>query len=172
VSNQPTSPWQDQLQAESPCYDVNLLDGLDHESTVELWHLFECLNYDGHFDAWLPVVETIDVSTASDRPIGLALIDVLDALPTVDLDPFLLADTLLSSLQDEERPIESTLNLILELIRCLLKLCTRCCVGVHEVKHFELRFCIDSHVVIKQTTIDIFLALISCLNNHRDGVAS
>lgn len=51
--------YADALHADSPCYDVNLLDGLDTVGPEETLDLFDCLNRAGHLDAWVGVRDAI-----------------------------------------------------------------------------------------------------------------
>ena len=42
--------WSDQVSPAGPCWEVNILDGLDESSTEELHGLFDCLNQGGNLD--------------------------------------------------------------------------------------------------------------------------
>ena len=39
--------WSSQLEPAGPCYDVNLLDGVERGNTAELHALFGCINRQG-----------------------------------------------------------------------------------------------------------------------------
>ncbi len=72
------------LQHGSPCVDVNLIDGVDEESTGELDHLFQCLNQTGAFDALQPAVdEVVEGSDREIQPLGLHVAVILNEAPGV-----------------------------------------------------------------------------------------
>ena len=56
------------LVAQSPCHDVNIMNGLDEESTGEIRSLYDCLNQSGDFDALEPAVDQL--VTGSDRHVS------------------------------------------------------------------------------------------------------
>ncbi len=60
----PSNPaWQEQLSPEGPCYEANLLDGIDESSTEELHQVFACLNHTGALRALEPLDRSLDGST-------------------------------------------------------------------------------------------------------------
>lgn len=106
--------WRDQLVADSPCYDVNILDGIDAESTSELHSLFACLNKNGDFDSLAPTMIAIDLPSPSGRSSGLELASTLNALPDAGVDIFALAGVLVDALKADDRPIDEIFDLLLE----------------------------------------------------------
>ena len=110
------SPWRSQLQADSPCYRVNLLDGLSTASTAELHDTFACLNHNGHFRPLEPVVDRFDALATTQRPLGVELAHMVVALSEVDVDVFGLAGVLLDALNAPDRPFDELLSVALELI--------------------------------------------------------
>jgi len=107
--------WRDQLIADSPCFQVNLLDGLDETSTSEVRALFDCANYHGHLEALEHTVQSQDANTRAGVNPGIELARVANAMPEVDVDPFAIAGLLVGALQAEDRPVEELLDLALEL---------------------------------------------------------
>ena len=108
--------WRDQLIADSPCFEVNLLDGLDEQTTHEVRSLFDCVNYHGHLEPLVPLVLTQDANTRDGVNPGIELARTVNAMPEVDVDPFAIAGLLMNALQAEDRPIDEFLNIGLELI--------------------------------------------------------
>ncbi len=108
--------WSDQLVADSPCYRVDLLDGLDEATTDEVRDLYGCLNLSGHFASYGPVVDALDTTSRSGRPAGVELARAVNAMGRADLDVFGLAGVALDLLRSDDRPIEPILDLSLELI--------------------------------------------------------
>lgn len=108
--------WTDQLQADSPCYRVDLMDGLDEESTVEFRDMFDCLNHNGHFDALEPTVGTLETATTrSGRLAALEAAHAINTLPDAGVDVFAMASVGVDLLRAEDRPIDEVLDLVLEL---------------------------------------------------------
>ncbi len=110
------SNWRDQLHADSPCFNVNLLDGLDEDSTREVRDLFDCANYHGHLEPLAPMVRSQDANTRDGVNPGIELARTVNAMPEVDVDPFAIAGLLMNALQVEDRPIDEFLDISLELI--------------------------------------------------------
>ena len=91
--------WASQLHADGPCYDVNILDGLDETSTGELHDLFACVNGNGALDAY----GTLDVAldgTTRDGIAGVVFARWFNALPTADVDPAALLAQGIAVLED------------------------------------------------------------------------
>lgn len=108
--------WWDQLQADSPCYRVDLLDGLDESSLSELDALFACINHHGHIEPLLPVAQDALHSPArSGDPAGIELARTINAMLRVDVDPFALAGLMGRALQAEDRPFNAFVDVFLEL---------------------------------------------------------
>lgn len=83
---EPEPPWYQSLQPDSPCYRVNLADGLDESDTVELRDLFSCLNHHGHLQALVPTVDALEEPASSGDPAGIELARTVNALSGADLD--------------------------------------------------------------------------------------
>jgi hypothetical protein len=107
--------WRDQLVADSPCFDVNLIDGLDEQSTTEVRALFDCANHYGHLEALTHTVDSQDTVSRSGVNPGIELARAVNAMPEADVDPFALAGLLMNALQAEDRPIDEFLDIVLEL---------------------------------------------------------
>lgn len=105
----------DQLVADSPCYRVDLLDGLDDQSTTELHDLFDCIDQQGQLAPLRPVDESFDVETRTGTAVGIEVARVGWHMTEVDVDPFALGDLLLSALSAEDRQIDPWLDVSLEL---------------------------------------------------------
>lgn len=91
----PEEHWVDQLSPEGPCWNVNLVDGLDEESTQEIHSLFDCLNKTGNLAPLAEIDEALDQETRFQEPAGLALARLTNALPTSGFDVFGVAGKLL-----------------------------------------------------------------------------
>jgi hypothetical protein len=76
--------WDEQLVPAGPCYEANLLDGLDTTSTGEAHAVFACLNATGALDAYAPLDEALDGETR-EAVIGIVLAQWLAELPTADV---------------------------------------------------------------------------------------
>lgn len=108
--------WRDQLQADSPCYDVNLLDGLDESSTAELRDLYDCVNASRNFDSLQASIDGLERPSRDGVPAGVEVARTVNAMSAVDIDPFALAGVALDLLRADDRPIEEFLDVGLELI--------------------------------------------------------
>jgi hypothetical protein len=107
--------WHDQLVADSPCFRVNVLDGLDETSTTELRDLFACVDNGGQFDALSPTVDALEAESRDAVPAGIELTRTINALPDAGIDVFGLAGLAVDALQAEDRPIDAFMDLLLEL---------------------------------------------------------
>jgi hypothetical protein len=108
--------WRDQLKPDSPCYEVDLLDGLDGSSSTELDALFSCVNRNGHIEPLQPLTRAFDEPTRAGRRVSAELVEVIEALPDADIDPFGLAGLAVDALRADDRPIEPLLDWVLELL--------------------------------------------------------
>ncbi|NCG21634.1 MAG: hypothetical protein GWP91_21680 [Rhodobacterales bacterium] len=109
--------WRDQLVADSPCFEVNLLDGLDDSSTAELRNLYDCVNHHGHVVALEPSMVSLEQSVSrSGLPAGVEVATALNAMADLDVDPLALAGVLLDAMRAPDRPVDELLNIGLELI--------------------------------------------------------
>lgn len=108
--------WTDQLQADSPCYRVDLMDGLDEEDTSEFRDLFDCLNNNGHFESLDRTVSMLEVSrTRTGKIAALEAAHAVNSLPDAGIDVFALAEVGVELLRAEDRPVDEVLDLMLEL---------------------------------------------------------
>jgi hypothetical protein len=108
--------WSDQLQADGPCWRVDLGDGLDESSTAELRDLFACLNRQGAVEPLAPMVEALEQPSRAGVPLGIELAGLVNDLPSAQVDLGGLLDLTLALLEDEQRPIEPLAELLVELI--------------------------------------------------------
>jgi hypothetical protein len=115
VLSEDAPSWHDQLVASSPCYRVDLLDGLDEQGADEVHDLFDCVNYHGHFEPLADTVDALDASTRSRSPAALEVARMVNRMPSLDVDPFALAGLLTDALRADDRPIDEFLNVLLEL---------------------------------------------------------
>ncbi len=109
----PFDPDED-LQAGSPCVDVNLLDGVDEASTEELDALFRCLNQTGAFDALQPAVD--ELVMGADRqlePLGHHVALILNRAPGV-LPIWELLSATRQLLSEENEFLHDALHLVAE----------------------------------------------------------
>lgn len=75
--------WLFQLDPESACYEVNLLDGLDEHTTEEIDALFDCFNHQKHFTALehLAELSQTPASSSDSAQIGVELAKGLNQIP-------------------------------------------------------------------------------------------
>jgi len=106
--------WRDQLEPSGPCYDANLLDGLDTSSTEEAHAVFACLNGSGALEAYAPLDRALDGATRGD-PVGIELARWLADLPTEDVSPGALLGSARAILADPS-DLHDALHLGLELV--------------------------------------------------------
>lgn len=108
--------WRDQLEPDSPCYEVDLLDGVDRSSTAELNGVFACLNHNGHLEPLAPTMRATDRQTRSGQPVAFDLLDALDAASKQDVDLGALLDTATTALRDPDEPLTLALDVAMELM--------------------------------------------------------
>ncbi len=111
-----TDDWMSQLAPDSPCFRVNLLDGLSTDTTAELHDLFACVNRSGDFDPLVPAVTQLDAPTDQGRPAGVALATVVNALPAAGINPFRWAGVLADALDAPDQPLAQLVDIGLELL--------------------------------------------------------
>jgi hypothetical protein len=104
--------WRDQLQPAGPCYEVNLLDGVD--SDAELHRTFDCLDRRGHLAPLAPTVATID-RPLEEGTVGRALAAALERLPELEVDVFGVITLLADALRRDAQPVRVGVDLALEL---------------------------------------------------------
>lgn len=91
--------WRAGLAPAGPCYEANLLDGLDTASTVEAHAIFACLNATNALDAYAPLDAALDGGTREDA-VGLVLARWVADLPLADLSLGALLDGGIALLED------------------------------------------------------------------------
>lgn len=107
--------WHDQLVPDSPCYRVNLFDGLSEADTSELHALFECLDQ-GDLTPLAPLVDALDEPDRDGDPAGVDLARLINRLPQAGLDLAAILDALIALLDDERRPVLAAAELCVELL--------------------------------------------------------
>ncbi|TVQ92738.1 MAG: hypothetical protein EA397_06170 [Deltaproteobacteria bacterium] len=113
---EPEPPWYTQLQADSPCYRVNLMDGLDEDDTEELRDLFACLNHHGHLRALERTVDALESPSRDGVPAGIELARAVNAMPQADVDVMELAQGLMGVVDMPPSAITHSQDLVLELL--------------------------------------------------------
>ncbi|MCK6507619.1 hypothetical protein L6R53_30345 [Myxococcota bacterium] len=108
--------WSDQLQADGPCWRVDLADGLDESSTSELRDLFACVNRQGAVEPLAPMVDALEEPSRAGVSLGVELAGLVNDLPAAEVDLGGLLDLALELLEDEARPIEPLSELVVELV--------------------------------------------------------
>lgn len=78
--------WSSKLTPAGPCWEVNLVDGVDETSTEELHDLFACLNRSGNLEALTSIDQAMDAHDRNSEPIGHAVAKLTNALPTSGYD--------------------------------------------------------------------------------------
>ncbi len=106
--------WTDQRVADGPCYDANLLDGLDEESTSELHAVFACLDQTGAIEAFSPLDAAMDGSTRQGTA-GVVLARWVNGLDGADLSLTGAVDGALALLDNREG-IHAGVRLAVELL--------------------------------------------------------
>ncbi len=91
--------WRAGLEPAGPCYEANLLDGLDTASTDEAHAVFACLNATGALDAYGPLDAALDGETR-DGAVGLVLARWVAELPLADLSLATLLEEGIALLED------------------------------------------------------------------------
>ncbi|MFT5683632.1 MAG: hypothetical protein ACI8RZ_004564 [Myxococcota bacterium] len=110
------SDWSDQVSPSGPCWEVNILDGLDESSTEELHSLFDCLNQGGNLDPFSGVVDALDANSRSGIPLGVELVLLVNDLPEVEVDVFGFASFGLDLIEQEPELIGDGLAVVVELM--------------------------------------------------------
>ncbi len=108
--------WLDRREAEGPCFEVDLADGLDTASTGELRDLYACLNQGGNLDALGGLVEALEQPTRIGQPAGVELAGLVNALLDFGVELLGLAGELALGLADGDEGLDEALALSLELI--------------------------------------------------------
>lgn len=106
--------WRDQLVPDSPCYRVNLLDGLDESSTAEVRDTFACVDNGGQLDPYQPVVDALEAESRGGVPAGVEVARMVNALPAAGVDPWGLAGVAVRAIQDDRELTDDLLDLVLE----------------------------------------------------------
>ncbi len=112
---EPPPTWQDQLQADGACYDLDLGDGLSTEDATELRLLLDCLDQRGQLTPLVPVVDALDAPSRAGRPAGGELGVAVEGLAEADLSLWGLLDAARAWLDDDASPIDHLLEVALEL---------------------------------------------------------
>ena len=110
------SNWSEQLDPSGPCWEVNLVNGLDESDTSELHNLFECLNQSGNFDAFIILDETLETPDRNGNPLGMALIKASNQLPTSGYDVFGITGKLIEIIQTYQSNTDLFLESTVEMI--------------------------------------------------------
>jgi hypothetical protein len=106
--------WHDQLQPDSPCYRVDLFDGLSESSTDEVHDLFDCVDQ-GNLEPLAAVVDALDEPSRAGEPAGIELARLINHLPRTGLDLASIFDALVVLLADGGSPIVQAAELLVEL---------------------------------------------------------
>lgn len=109
----PRQPWWSELQPDSPCYRVDLADGVDEADTTELHELFACLNRGGHLDAWQPIDELLEEPSGGGL-VGHDLARWTNAMTDEDADPLFILSTAIRLVASEEQDADAWFDLWLE----------------------------------------------------------
>ncbi|MCB9678864.1 MAG: hypothetical protein H6737_27430 [Alphaproteobacteria bacterium] len=113
-SDYPQREWWNQLEADSPCYRVNVLDGLDEAQTTEVHDLFACLDMHGHLEPLRPLDRAMELPTRG-RLVGGEVAELVNGLPAIDVDPFALGGLALDLIQRDDAPVDDFMDVMLEL---------------------------------------------------------
>jgi hypothetical protein len=106
----PPGSWRSAFEPESPCYAVDLSDGVDTAEIDEFRLLFRCLNRHDHLRALEETVSALEQPDATGRPAAFSLIDAtaggVDLVPSMadfaatvsEVDPTPVLELLLGGL--------------------------------------------------------------------------
>jgi hypothetical protein len=108
--------WSDDISPSGPCWEVNLVDGLDESSTTEIHNLYACLNRTGNLEPLGALDQALDTPGRDNRPVGLTVARLANALPTSGYDLFGLAGKALQLLETFHTDSEAVLGAMVELI--------------------------------------------------------
>ena len=108
------SHWSDQLSPSGPCWEVNLIDGLDEETTDELHNLFDCLNKTGNLQALSAVDAALDTPNRDGTAIGLSFAQMSNSLPRSGFDLFGIAGKALQLFAEFHDDITVALEALVE----------------------------------------------------------
>lgn len=107
--------WLDQLVADSPCFRVDLLDGLDESSSNEVMDLFACVNKFGHIDPLTGTAQTLQTSNSrANASPAVEVARAVNAMLEVEVDPFVVAGVLVEALRSPDVSFDGWLDLALE----------------------------------------------------------
>jgi hypothetical protein len=107
--------WSDQLIPSGPCWEVNLVDGLDEESTNELHNLYACLNRTGNLQALSAIDAAMDTPNREGTAIGLSFAQMSNSLPRSGFDLFGMAGKALALFTEFNDDIDVALEALVEL---------------------------------------------------------
>ena len=105
--------WYETLEPDSPCYRVNLLNGLDEASTAEVDDLFDCLNHHQHLVSLQATKDSLNIGSRTSDP---GAIELARAVNAIELDLGALVETSLGLLDDRDIPADTLLDISLELL--------------------------------------------------------
>jgi len=100
---EPAEPWYASLEPDSPCYRVDLSDGLSEDSTREVQDLFACANHHGHLRSLEPTAASLEQASPGGDAAGIELARAANALPRAGASVSLSGalQTTLGLVQDE-----------------------------------------------------------------------
>lgn len=81
-----STPWYAELEPDSPCYRVNLADGLDEDTTDEVQDLFACVNHHGHLQALAPTAQSLESASPGGSPAAIELARAVNAAPDAGVE--------------------------------------------------------------------------------------
>jgi hypothetical protein len=108
--------WRDGLVADSPCYRVDLADGLDEADPVETEDLFDCLDRWGHLESLRITVAAARAPSPGGGPATLEIARAVNALPRAGVSPAAALDVAVALLRDPGGPLDAAQDLALEAI--------------------------------------------------------
>jgi len=106
--------WSDQLEPSGPCWNINLVNGIDESSTAELHNIFQCLNKDGNIEALTALDQAMDAQDRESNPVGLSVAKLSNTLPTSGYDIFGLAGKALQVIETYSSDADLVLESIVE----------------------------------------------------------
>lgn len=105
-----------QVQPAGPCWAVDIGDGLDESSAGELQTLFACIDQDGALRPFAPLVDRLDAPDRDGVALGVRVAQLVNRLPSADIDIWNLAGTALELLETDPPLVAPLLELAVELL--------------------------------------------------------
>jgi hypothetical protein len=116
VSCEHPPSWYDQVEPSGPCYEANLLDGLDEGSSLETHAVFDCLNQQGNLEPLAGLVSSIDETNRLGEANNAPIARLVNSTISTDMDPFSMLAQAGDTMEQNSEDIEQLLQALVEQI--------------------------------------------------------